>query len=263
MGCGVEESFYYGFNDYIGSKIEYTAWDVDDAAPEGRGFCVGGRIEDKDGEYRHIVMYYSYPVDLSFHSVAPAKYATFSFDGKEAYGINTINCKDNQRKTTGWTVVGTTASFINENTVGKLAEYERGSRVFVMTDTEFKLYKITTGTNSNGLFHCGWRVCSNLVKTTTSHPDSYGYWGFRNRFLTSNANTIVMAWDNANNWSDDIFKETYLVVLNIDGTFRAGISEDHIGGAIVNEAQRLNTENDCDNGSKQIVKIMTQVVMMQ
>ena len=67
MGCGVEESFYYGFNDYIGSKIEYTAWDVDDAAPEGRGFCVGGRIEDKDGEYRHIVMYYSYPVDLSFH----------------------------------------------------------------------------------------------------------------------------------------------------------------------------------------------------
>ena len=132
-----------------------------------------------------------------------------------------------------------------------------------MTDTEFKLYKITTGTNSNGLFHCGWRVCSNLVKTTASHPDSYGYWGFRNRFLTSNANTIVMAWDNANNWSDIIFKETYLVVLNIDGTFRAGISEDHIGGAIVNEAQRLNTENNCDNGSKQVVKIMTQVVMMQ
>ena len=72
-----------------------------------------------------------------------------------------------------------------------------------------------------------------------------------------------MAWDNADNWNSNWFLETYLVVMNLDGTFRTGSSGGYINGAIVNPAQRLTTTNNCDNGSKQIVEIMTQVVMMQ
>ena len=62
MSCGNEEEWYYGFNDYIGTAIEYTAWDVDDTGPDGRSFCVGGRINYED-EYYHIVMYYSFFVE--------------------------------------------------------------------------------------------------------------------------------------------------------------------------------------------------------